>query len=63
MLRADHDSLVEAPYCPPNLDTTKVKNLKDRAGKREKKERGGREREREEREGLALLAGHQRQGS
>jgi hypothetical protein len=56
MLRATHDSLVETPYCPPNLDTTKVKNLKDRAKEKGKKGEGGK-RKRKEREGGSCFVG------
>lgn len=56
MLRATHDNLVEAPYCPPNLDTTKVKNLKDRAKEKGEKGEGGKSK-RKEREGGSCLVG------
>lgn len=53
MLRATHDNLVEAPYCPPNLDTTKVKNLKDRA--KEKGEKGEGEEQEKGKRGRVLF--------
>jgi hypothetical protein len=56
MLRATHDGLVDAPYCPPNLDTTKVKSLKDRAKEKGEKGEGG-ERMRKEREGGSCFVG------
>jgi hypothetical protein len=56
MLRAIHDNLVQSPYCPPNLDTTKVKNLKDRAKEKGEKGEGGKSK-RKEREGGSCLDG------
>ena len=56
MLRATHDNLVQSPYCPPNLDTTKVKNLKDRSKEKGEKGEGGKSK-RKEREGGSCLDG------